>query len=182
LLYHAGLGVDGLKTGHTDAGGYGLCASAARNGRRLVAVVNGLPTMQARADDPAALLEYGFNEFKDYVLFKPGETVERAATWEGTQPAVPLVTNQPVAVTLSFGERKGLKAVVEMPETVKAPIAEGQPIGRLVVSAPGLPDQDFPLAAGAAVEKLGFFPRIAMAASYMLGSRGENVGPKKPEE
>jgi D-alanyl-D-alanine carboxypeptidase (penicillin-binding protein 5/6) len=53
LLYRNGLGVDGLKTGHTDAGGYGLTASAVRNGRRLVAVVNGLPSMQARADDLA---------------------------------------------------------------------------------------------------------------------------------
>ena len=173
LLYHAGSGADGLKTGHTDAGGYGLTGSAEREGRRLVVVVNGLPSMQARADDPQALLDYGFNEFKAYTLFKPGEAVSRAATWEGVQPFVPLVVDQPVVATLSFAEKKGLKAVVKMPETVKAPIAEGQQIGKLVVSMPGLPDEEFPLKAGASVERLGFFPRIAMAAHYMMGGRPE---------
>jgi D-alanyl-D-alanine carboxypeptidase (penicillin-binding protein 5/6) len=173
LLYHAGSGVDGLKTGHTDAGGYGLTASAIRDGRRLVVVVNGLPSMQARADDPQALLDYGFNEFKAYTLFKPGETITREATWLGDQPFVPLVLDQPVAVTLSLAERKGLKAVVKMPETVKAPIVQGQEIGKLVITAPDQPDEEFPLKAGASVGRLGFFPRIAMAASYMLGSRPE---------
>jgi D-alanyl-D-alanine carboxypeptidase (penicillin-binding protein 5/6) len=173
LLYHAGAGVDGLKTGHTDAGGYGLTASAIRNGRRLIAVVNGLPSMQARADDPAALLDYGFNQFKAYTLFKPGDTVERAVTWEGAEPTVPLVTDQPVAVTMSFDERKGLKAVVRMPETVKAPIAAGQQVGTLVVSVPGQPDQEFPLKTASAVERLGFFPRLAMAAHYLMGGRSD---------
>jgi serine-type D-Ala-D-Ala carboxypeptidase (penicillin-binding protein 5/6) len=171
LLYHAGAGVDGLKTGHTDAGGYGLTASAIRNGRRLIAVVNGLPSMQARADDPAALLDYGFNEFKAYTLFKPGDTVERAVTWEGAEPTVPLVSDQPIAVTMSFDERKGLKAVVHMPETVKAPIAAGQAVGTLVVSVPGQPDQEFPLKTASAVERLGFFPRLGMAAHYLMGGR-----------
>jgi serine-type D-Ala-D-Ala carboxypeptidase (penicillin-binding protein 5/6) len=173
LLYHAGAGADGLKTGHTDAGGYGLTGSAMRDGRRLVVVVNGLPSMQARADDPQALLDYGFNEFKAFTLFKPGETVQREATWLGEQPFVPLVVDQPVAVTLSLAERKGLKAVVKMPETVKAPIVQGQEIGKLVISAPGLPDVDVPLKAGASVGRVGFFPRIAMAAHYMLGGKPE---------
>lgn len=171
LLYHAGAGVDGLKTGHTDAGGYGLTASAIRNGRRLIAVVNGLPSMQARADDPAALLDYGFNQFKAYTLFKPGDTVEHAVTWEGVEPTVPLVSDQPVSVTMSFDERKGLKAVVHMPETVKAPIAAGQEVGKLVVSVPGQPDQEFPLKTASAVERLGFFPRLGMAAHYLMGGR-----------
>jgi D-alanyl-D-alanine carboxypeptidase (penicillin-binding protein 5/6) len=170
LLYH-NLGVDGLKTGHTDAGGYGLTASALRNGRRLVVVVNGLPNMQARADDPTALLEYGFNEFKAYTLFKPGDTVEYATTWEGAQPTVPLVVDQPATITLSFAERKGLKVTVDMPETVKAPIAAGQTIGKMIVSAPEMPPQEYPLKAGTAVERLGFVSRIAMAAKYMLGDR-----------
>ena len=173
LLYRAGLGVDGLKTGHTDAGGYGLCASAVRNGRRLVAVVNGLPNMQARADDPAGLIDYGFNEFKAYTLFKPGDTVEHATTWQGVAPTVPLVVDQPATVTMSFAERKGLKAVVDMPETVKAPIAAGQTVGKLVVSVPGLPDQEFPLKTAVAVPRLGFFPRISMAVGYLLSSHSD---------
>ena len=168
LLYRQGLGVDGLKTGHTDAGGYGLCASAIRNGRRLIVVVNGLPNMQARADDPTALLDYGFNEFKAYTLFKPGDVVDHANTWEGDQPSVPLVTDQPVTVTLSFPERKAVTAIVQMPETVRAPIAAGQAIGKLVISAPGTQSQEYTLKASAAVDRLGFFPRLGMAAHYMM--------------
>ena len=178
LLYHAGSGADGLKTGHTDAGGYGLTGSAMREGRRLIVVVNGLPSMQARADDPQALLDYGFNEFKTYTLFKAGDTVEKVATWQGTQPFVPLVIETPVAITLSFAEKKGIKAVVKMPETVKAPIEAGQLVGKLVVSIPGLPDEEFPLKTANAVERLGFFPRIAMAANYMLGGRPEAPKPE----
>ncbi len=173
LLYHAGSGVDGLKTGHTDAGGYGLTASAQRDGRRLIAVVNGLPSMQARADDPQALLDYGFNEFKAYTLFKPGDTVDKAVTWQGVDATVPLTVDAAVATTLSIEERKGLKAVVKIPETVKAPIEKGQKVGTLAVTAPGVAEIDVPLVAAASVERLGFFPRIAMAANYMLGGKPE---------
>jgi D-alanyl-D-alanine carboxypeptidase (penicillin-binding protein 5/6) len=175
LLYRAGLGVDGLKTGHTDAGGYGLCASAIRNGRRLIVVVNGLPNMQARADDPAGLLDYGFNEFKTYTLFKPGDVVEHATTWEGVQPTVPLVTDQPVTVTLSFPERKAVTATVRMPETVKAPIAAGQRIGTLVISSPGTAIQEYPLKTNAAVDRLGFFSRLGMAAHYAFAGKSDTA-------
>jgi D-alanyl-D-alanine carboxypeptidase (penicillin-binding protein 5/6) len=175
LLYRQGLGVDGLKTGHTDAGGYGLCASAIRNGRRLIVVVNGLPNMQARADDPAALLDYGFNEFKAYTLFKPGDVVEHATTWEGAQPTVPLVTDQPVTVTLSFPERKGVTVTVEMPETVKAPIAAGFPIGKLVISAPGAQTEEYPLKAGAEIDRVGLFPRLGMAAHYIFAGGSDTA-------
>lgn len=171
LLYRAGLGVDGLKTGHTEAGGYGLCASAERNGRRLIVVVNGLPNMQARADDPASLLDYGFNEFKAYTLFKPGDTIEHAATWQGVQPTVPLQVDRPVTVTLSFAERKAVKATVRMPETIKAPIAAGQDAGTLIISAPDVPDQEYKLKTASSVDRLGFFPRIGMAVGYLLGGR-----------
>jgi D-alanyl-D-alanine carboxypeptidase (penicillin-binding protein 5/6) len=181
LLYHQGSGADGLKTGHTDAGGYGLTGSAIRDGRRLIVVVNGLPSMQARADDPQALLDYGFSEFRALTLFKPGDTVGRAVTWQGVDPRVPLVIDQPVAVTVNSEERKGIKAVLKMPETVKAPIAAGQPVGKLVVSVPGQPDQEFQLKTGAAVERLGFFPRIAMAAHYLMGGKTELPG-DEPEK
>jgi D-alanyl-D-alanine carboxypeptidase (penicillin-binding protein 5/6) len=83
---------------------------------------------------------------------------------------VALTIDQPATLTLSFAERKALKVVVDMPETVKAPIAAGQSVGKLVVSAPGLPDQEYPLKTANAVERLGFFPRIGMAVGYLMGS------------
>jgi D-alanyl-D-alanine carboxypeptidase (penicillin-binding protein 5/6) len=141
----------------------------------LIVVVNGLPSMQARADDPAALLDYGFNEFKAYTLFKPGDIVDHATTWEGVQPTVPLVVDRSVAVTLSFPERKGVTATVRMPETVKAPITVGQQVGTLVISAPGIENQEYPLKTGAAVDRLGFFSRIGMAAHYAFAGNPDTA-------
>src|SRR5690606_25015869 len=74
LLYR-NIGADGLKTGHTEEAGYGLTASAVQNERRLILVVNGLPSMQARADESDRLLSWGFREFDNYNLFKAGDVV-----------------------------------------------------------------------------------------------------------
>jgi D-alanyl-D-alanine carboxypeptidase (penicillin-binding protein 5/6) len=121
------------------------------------------------------LLDYGFNEFKNYQVFKPGDEVERATVWEGQAETVPLIIDESASVTLSFAERKGLKAVVDMPETVRAPIVKGQTIGKLVVSASGIPDRAYPLKAGADVGRLGFFPRIGMAVRYLMSGHSASA-------
>jgi len=79
LLYRVGSGADGLKTGHTESAGFGLTASAVRNGRRLILVANGLSTMKDRDEESSKLLDYGFREFGNRALFTAGETVNRSA-------------------------------------------------------------------------------------------------------
>src|SRR3546814_548920 len=88
LLYRD-IGADGLKTGHTEEAGYGLTASAVQDGRRLILVVNGLPSMQARADESDRLLSWGFREFDNYALFKAGDTVDEATVWPGAAETAP---------------------------------------------------------------------------------------------
>jgi serine-type D-Ala-D-Ala carboxypeptidase (penicillin-binding protein 5/6) len=167
-LLYKGLGVDGLKTGHTEAAGYGLTASAERNGRRIIMVMNGLPSMQARADEGTNLIEFGFREFQLVDLARPGEIVENASVWLGTQDRVPLTVAAPARATLSNEEKRNLKAVVRMPQTVKAPIAQGQPIGTLVLTAPGAQPQEFPLVAAQPVERQGLFGRIGATLSFLI--------------
>ena len=93
-------GADGLKTGHTEEAGYGLTASAKRGERRLILVVNGLPSMRARAEESARLLEWGFREFDNVVMFRAADTVEDVPVYLGERPTVPLVTGRDLVLTM----------------------------------------------------------------------------------
>ncbi len=89
-LLYKNIGADGLKTGHTKEAGYGLTASAKQGDRRLIMVVTGLPSMQARAEESERLMDYGFRTFENVALLKAGDTVETAQVWLGKQDTVPL--------------------------------------------------------------------------------------------
>ena len=153
---------DGLKTGHTDEGGYGMVVSAERNGRRTIVVVNGLTTMHQRADEAERLLEWTFREFENVTLFSAGATVEQAPVWLGQSPTVPLVGGRDLTVTLPRGWRTKAKIAVKFEGPVPAPITRGMVVGALTVSGVGVPDLSMPLMAGADVPRLGL-PGRAMA-------------------
>ena len=167
LLYKDG-GADGLKTGHTNAAGYGLTASAKRGDRRLILVVNGLASMNQRSQESERLLDLGFREWDNYRLFTAGSTVETAQVWLGEAATVPLVIDRDVILTLARKDRPGLTATISYDGPIKAPIAKGTPVGRLLVAAPNMPPQEIPLLAGADVQKLGFGGRIAAAFNHMV--------------
>ncbi|HVO14303.1 MAG TPA: D-alanyl-D-alanine carboxypeptidase family protein [Alphaproteobacteria bacterium] len=160
-------GGDGLKTGHTDAGGYGVAASAERDGRRLILVLNGLGSWDSRVEETGAMLEWGFREFRNYALFKAGDTAAEADVWLGTEPTVPLVTAAPVTVTLPIKSRDAMKVKVVY-DGVAAPVKKGDKLGDLVVSAPDTKDIVVPLYAGADVEKKGMFGRIGAALNRFV--------------
>ena len=160
LLYRS-LNVDGLKTGHTDVGGYGLTASALRNGRRVVLVLNGMADMQARADESAKLLDWGYREFGLYPVAKTGDVIAEAKVWLGRDASVPLVAAGDLALTLPRAARAGLKAEAVFDQPVAAPIAKGQQIGKLIVTAPGAEAREVPLVAAKEVVRLGFFARLS---------------------
>lgn len=167
LLYRH-MGVDGIKTGHAEAAGFGLTASALRNGRRLVLVVNGLENMQARADEPARLLEWGFHEFNAYHLFKQAQEVAQARIWLGTSPQVPLVAARDAVLTLPVGSRNGLQVKIEYQEPLKAPITKGQEVGTIHITAPDAAPLDIPLLAGADVPRKGFFDALIAKLHYVM--------------
>lgn len=170
LLYR-NIGADGMKTGHTDVAGYGLTGSAIRDGRRLVLVVNGLPNMQARADESARLIEWGFREFNTYTLFKAGDTIEQVPVWLGEQETVPVTVAENLNQTMARTDRPNMKVALVTNTPVAAPVAKGTPVGKLVITAPGAPTREVPVVAASDVGRLGFFGRAIAAAKYLvLGS------------
>lgn len=166
LLYTMN-GADGLKTGHTEASGYGLTASAKRDGRRIILVVNGLPSMNARSQESSRLMDWAFREFEALSLFKAGETVEQAEIWMGGARTVPLVTAGDITITVPKAARRSMvvSAVYEGP--VAAPVKQGDRIATLRVSLPNGEVMDYPLLAGADVEELGLFGRMLAAAQHL---------------
>ncbi len=162
---------DGLKTGHTDAGGYGLVGSADRGGRRTIVVVNGLTSMHARAEESERLLEWSFREFENVTLFTAGDTVEQVKVWLGTEPTVPLVGGRNLVITMPRQWRNTAKIEVQYSAPITAPVSRGDTIGRLVVSGQGVPDMQIPLLAGADVPRKSLPGRAAAVLShYVLGS------------
>ena len=167
LLYRD-TGADGLKTGHTRAAGYGLAASAVRDGRRVVLVLTGLPSARTRSFEARRLLDWAYQSFRNYDLFEGGAVVETADVWLGEEKTVPLVTERDVRISLPRSSRRGLKAKVVYEGPVPAPIAKGTKIASLVVSAPDFKTLEVPLVAGADVGRTGVFGRLGAAISYMV--------------
>ncbi len=160
---------DGLKTGHTDDGGYGMVVSALRQGRRTIVVINGLNSMRQRAEEAERLLEWTFREFENVALFTAGDTVEQAPVWLGTQPSVPLVGGRDVVVTMPRGWRNKARIVLEYTKPVPAPVTRGMTLGRLTVSGAGVPDISVPLLAGADVPRMGLPGRAMAVLGRLVG-------------
>jgi D-alanyl-D-alanine carboxypeptidase (penicillin-binding protein 5/6) len=167
LLYRDS-GADGLKTGHTEASGYGLAASAMRNGRRVVLVVNGLPSVRARSSESLRLIDWAFRAFDNYSLFEKGETVDKADVWLGTEAQVPLIVERDVKITLQRRFRRKMTAKIVFTGPIPAPIAKGATVARLVVSAPEFKTLSIPLHAGIEVGQRGMFGRLGAALRYMI--------------
>ena len=164
-------GADGLKTGHLEAAGYGLVGSAIRNGQRIILVVNGLASTKDRADEGARLMEIGFREFRRYPLFKPGDTVATAEVFGGADKTVPLTVKSPVAITLQVDSRPGMKVAVKYDGPLKAPLAPGQQVGVLAVTAPDFPGLAVPLYAAHPVDRTGIFGRMMLGLKALFGAR-----------
>ncbi len=167
-LIYRDLGADGLKTGHTEESGYGLTASAVRNGRRLILVLNGLPSLKSRATESETLIEWGFREYDNYALFQAGEKVMDADVWLGEEKTVPLILRSPLTVTLPRKSRQGMKVTVVYNNPIAAPIAADTPIAKLVVTAPDTKAIELPLVAGTAVDGLGLFGRLSAALKAVI--------------
>lgn len=162
-------GADGLKTGHTEEAGFGLTASVRRGERRLILVVGGLPSMRARGEEAERLIEWGFREFDNVVLFRAADTIEEVPVHLGERRTVPLIGGREVVATVPRGWRETLQARIRYDAPVPAPVVKGQELGRLEVSGRGVPPMTLPLYAGADVERLGMIARIPAVVSRLIG-------------
>ena len=168
VLLSRGIGVDGLKTGHAEEAGYGLTASGVEQNHRLILVINGLPSIRSRIDEPITLLEWGWHEFHLMHLFKPGQAIDEAPVWEGAQATVPVSVDGDVPITLTTAERHDLKVQAVYDGPAAAPVAAGQKLGVLRVTVPGGQPQEFPLVATQAVDRVGALARIAAGLKAIL--------------
>jgi D-alanyl-D-alanine carboxypeptidase (penicillin-binding protein 5/6) len=168
LLYRD-IGADGLKTGHTSEAGYGLTGSAVQGDRRVIVVVNGLESAQARADEAARLLQWAFREFDAFHLFDAGEVVTEADVWQGAPSTVPLVVEEDLIMTLGQAAWDDVTVSAAWEGPIPAPIAAGETVGTLTVSAPGIPPREIPLVAAIDVEEQGFFGRVVSGAGGLIG-------------
>ena len=176
-------GADGLKTGHTEAAGYGVVAAAKRDGRRLILVLGGLryPDLdkyspqkkdwiaeQRRGEEAARVLAAAFRDFRQYKLFNAGDVVGHAPVWQGNKSSVPLVTGEALDVTMQVDSRHGMKVSLDYDGPVQAPVRKGQQLGMLNVTAPGYPTMHVPVYAGESVGTAGLFGRILMGLKALV--------------
>ena len=129
--------VDGLKTGHTEAAGYCLVASAERDGMRVISVVLGTSSDKARIDGSQALINYGFRFFETRLLYKAGEEITRARVWKSANEYSPLGVMKDLYITVPRGMYDSLESVHNMPAVITAPLGAGDPVGELKVSLNG---------------------------------------------
>ncbi|GMV69647.1 MAG: hypothetical protein AMXMBFR76_20860 [Pseudomonadota bacterium] len=152
--------VDGLKTGHTSSAGFCLAASAKRDQMRLITVVMGTPSDNARMNDSQALLNYGFRFYSTHRLYGAGETVTEAPLWMGKVNRIGLGLNKDLYITVPRGQYEGVKTQAEVRDRLVAPLAADGPIGKLVVRFNDDPLLEAPLYPQQAVEKGNLFKRL----------------------
>ena len=139
--------VDGVKTGHTDAAGWCLIASAKRGDRRLVSVVLGAASDSARAAESQKLLNWGFQSFDTVALYQSGKPVTTLRVWKGAKPDVSAGFLADRYLTLPKGKADKLALTLESKEPLIAPVLNGQSVGVVKVALEGKPVADFPMIA-----------------------------------
>ncbi len=125
--------VDGVKTGHTESAGYCLVASAAQDDMRLISVVLGTASDNARASASRKLLNYGFRFYETFLLHKADEPLTEMRIWKGEQELLPLGLAEDLYITIPRGQRKQVKASMTVEQQLVAPARKGQPYGEVTI-------------------------------------------------
>ena len=126
--------VDGVKTGHTQAAGYCLVASAMENDTRLISVVMGARDERTRAAESQKLLNYGFRYYETVNLYAAGSSLKRVRVWSGLHESLEVGLNDAITLTIPRGGRDQLKAEINLQDVIEAPIERGQSLGALTLS------------------------------------------------
>lgn len=152
--------VDGMKTGHTAAAGYCLIASARRGDMRLISVVLGAPSDNARMIESQKLLNYGFQFYESRLMYRPGDAVSRLKVWKGHDDSLAATVSRDLYVTLPRGQHARLKARVVSRQPLIAPLAAGQQVGTLHFDLDGKTVLSHPLVTAREVAVAGLFGRL----------------------
>ncbi|VAV88476.1 D-alanyl-D-alanine carboxypeptidase [hydrothermal vent metagenome] len=167
-------GADGLKTGHTTKAGYGLVASAVRDGQRRIIVLSGLKSKRDRVRLSERIMRAAFSEFEVKSLFDPARAVGKVKIHLGKQKQVAVHTKQPVSIGIFKPDASKISAKIIYSGAVPAPITLGQNIATLRISVPGQADRDVELLASETVARQGFFKRALSGLVLLIqGPPGE---------
>ena len=165
-------GVDGIKTGRTQAGGFGLALSASDAERRIIVVVNGLSGVEEREREGRRLLDWGLTTFSNHALFSANQVLGYADVWLGERAQVPLVLEHPFRLTLRRGLADTLEARVVYLSPIEAPIVQGQEIGQLLLTSNRSElNERVPLVAGHDVPRLSPMSAILESLRYRVVNR-----------
>ncbi|MEK9647743.1 MAG: D-alanyl-D-alanine carboxypeptidase family protein [Gammaproteobacteria bacterium] len=152
--------VDGIKTGYTEEAGYCLVASATRDDMRLITVVMGTNSTDARAIETQKLLTYGFRFYKTHQLFEVSQVLSTDRVWSGKTNAVDIGIDEGVNVTIPRGQEDNLETELVINETLRAPIAAGQVLGNVTIKLGDMVYYDGPVVAMEDVERGSFIKRL----------------------
>ncbi len=162
-------GADGLKTGHLESSGYGLTASAIRDGVRRTIVIHGLANEAARAQEAERMMRMAFSAFDLRAVGPESVTLPDINVWLGNETTVPVSLEKSVPVAGHKEALEKAKLEIVLPGALKAPIKKGAVVGKLVISVEGQAPVEAPIVADATVKKLGFFGRALEGLSVVLG-------------
>lgn len=166
--------VDGLKTGHTEEAGYCLVSSAKKDDMRLIAVVMGAKSEDARAAESQKLLTYGFRYFQTHQLYSVDDTLSDVKIWKGESDQLALGVADDIYVTIPRGQEEALNAQMHLASVLEAPVKAGQELGRVTIELEGDTILDVPLVAKNAIEQSGFFARLIDSIKlFVLGLLGK---------
>ena len=171
-------GADGMKTGHTEASGYGLVGTALQDGRRVLVVLNGMTSMAQRGTEGEKLLNWAFRQFAEKTVAAKGTVVATAPVWMGQADSVGLVPAEDAKVLLPVTTGASLDAKVIYTGPVKAPIKAGQTLADLVIVETGMEDRHIPLVAAKDVPQAGFLRRIETAIAVLSRKFGGAAAPR----
>ncbi|MCC5971060.1 MAG: D-alanyl-D-alanine carboxypeptidase [Pararhodobacter sp.] len=171
-LLGAGLGLDGLKTGHTSEAGYALTGSAVQGDRRVIFVFSGLDSERERTEEAERIINWAFRQFAEQRIADQGQVLAEATVWMGDERSVALVAPRDYDILVPVFTESEITAQVVYDGPIAAPITEGQELARLIVSVPGSSDFSLPLVAGHDVAEGGFVPRMRSAATVLAGHLG----------
>ena len=166
-------GADGLKTGHTDDGGYGIVASATSNGRRLIGVMNGFHGRghDALAAEMKKMMMHGFTTTMNKVFYRPGDAVAKMPTWYGRDDFVVATVTKPFAITVPKSDGiSGVRIVAMYDSPVPAPIYAGDKIGKLIATRDGREIATADLVARDTVRRVQLFRRVWRNIMVLTGN------------
>lgn len=167
-------GADGMKTGHTNEGGYGMVASARVGGRRLVAVINGLQVKnhEALANEMKRMLNYGFSSTTNKMFYNAGDKIAKIPVWYGRHKFVIATVEKPFAVTLQKGQTvQGLRVLARYDDPIPAPINKGEKVGEIIAEMNGKVIARAPLVAAERVGKTQLLGRVIKNISVILNGK-----------